>query len=242
MSGKSECAAARTPVDNVKAAATPQSAEPGLLVAEPPDENSAVVFAEDSPQCPPAADCPASSTPAVDTAVVPEVPQEEVAGLACAQDAPVEACTLDTAAAVGTSQSTLPDSTGATSMDQSKAMPSTKPQEDSPVQDVGAAVSTSGLDAGLEDDVVNLAVDTALENVTYMVSCDMASTPGEVCSAASEASDCNQGGFDNIAERAVRMSEYIGSAEETDDTARKSQRIVRPSMAVCYSHHLLHHF
>lgn len=93
--------------------------------------------------------------------------------------------------------------------------------------------TTIGLPADLDEEVVNLAVDTALNNMTEMVAVDMASAPGDSRKSASEASECQAQGFDNIAERAVRVSMFAGAEEDVADIARKSERVVRPSMAVC---------
>lgn len=182
-----------------------------------------------SEQCP-HQDCVPYSTAGMEV-VAPEISEQEPSGSACAQDSTsVDVASLKTPA-VGTYQ---PDST---------EPDDSNPPGDSTVQNVSTAEATHVLAADLEDDVVNLAVDTTLDNVTNMISCDMASAPGNALDAANAASNRNTGsgasqsntgggGFDDMADRAVVASEYLDNSEETEVISRKSERIVRPSMAV----------
>lgn len=174
---------------------------------------------ENSTQGSPIAQSPPQST-ATENAAVPDVTPHDLAGPESAADV----ANVDSAAVECT----------------------TDTQEDLPVQAEGSVATTAGLGTNLEQEVVDMAVDSALNNVTDMVSCEMASAGGDLASVggdllrtASSASASLPGGFDDMAERAVRASEFAGTMEDAAQESRKSERIVRPSMAVC-CRHLLH--
>ena len=186
--------------------------------AQPVVSPTSAVVAEDSSRCPPVKQspphsCPAESASDANASAPKQAPAEPIPEVANMVEAAAN-CTNGTEG------------------------------DAAPVLDAASAATATGLGINLEEEVVNFAVDSTLDNVTNMVSREMASTGGELGRTPSEASNAASlpGGFDDMADRAVRASEFMGSVEEPAEESKKSERIVRPSMAVCYSHLLVASF